>query len=99
MIGLVVQVFNKKCYYYLYRYIYIITIIIGNGAPRWQFNKQNLTQLLEPSNNIFQTPVRHRNFNSSIDTYTSYNPSVNTSMTSPRRFRSDHHNRYELNPR
>ncbi len=76
----------------------LLNKLVGNGAPRWQLNKQNLDQLLEPKNPLFQTP-RHRNFNSSIDTYTSYNPSVNTSMTSPRRFRSDHHNRYELNPR
>lgn len=69
----------------------------GNGAPRWTFNKQNLDSMLEPKDPLFQPP-RPRNFNSSIDTYASYNPTIGS--ISPRRpYRSDHHNRYELNPR
>jgi hypothetical protein len=100
MIGLVGQVRKVKSILIklVFYYVYFLINLIGNGAPRWNYNKQNLSEMLEPRNPLFQNP-RPRNFNSSIDMYTSYNPTSLSGNMSPRRFRSDHHNHYELNPR
>ena len=53
----------------------------GAGAPNWDTRKQNLDLMLEP-----------RIFSTSRSSLTSYDPTI--SLATPRRMRSDHHNRY-----
>ena len=56
----------------------------GAGAPMWTSYKQNLDKMLEPkSNDIFY-------YNQP------YVPTIVSQAKSPRRNRSNHHNRYEL---
>ena len=56
----------------------------GGGAPNPYLQKQNLDDMLEPRKNKFTL--------SSIENLASYDPS---SMATPRKPRSNHHNNYE----
>jgi hypothetical protein len=66
----------------------------GAGAPNQYYHKQNLSEMLEPRRKI----ALHK----SIDRYEPYIPTINeyaSNPTSPRRFKSNHHNRYEISER
>lgn len=69
----------------------------GAGAPNGGLNKQNLEEMLEPR--------KSRDLMNTIHRYEPYTPTgtqYNSAQYTPngiKKFRSDHHNRYELTPR